>query len=102
MTIEHAHLSPPLTNASPSDGLLLGASLIGAPTGESISRRAVGSQNGLTEDPSSVSLVREMAGLTPCALLERAGIKPNRQWRLGMKVGFALMGLAGLLKWLAP
>ena len=92
----------PIQPAPTSDILILGATMIGAPTGESISRNSLSPKDAQGDDSSTITLVREMAGLTPCALLEREGIKPNRRLRQLMSIGFALVTIAFFANTLAP
>ncbi len=73
-----------------SDSLVVGATLIGSPTGESLSRAHLSPDDHDDSITSTITLVREMAGLTPCALLKKAGINPRRRWQQLVSVSFAL------------
>ena len=84
-------LYQPQANPEPTgDILVLGAALIGAPTGDSLSRANLNPDEHLDTNTSTISLVREMAGLTPCALLKRAGINSRRRWSQVVSMSFAL------------
>ena len=89
--------SPQTLQPCLSDTLLLGASLIGAPTGESISRVSLAGSD-CSGDTSGISLVREMGQLTPCALLERAGVRRTRRNKIALTIG--LVTSSSLLAWL--